>query len=399
MPDLPWDLATLTGGIFRNLDKDRVLTQNAGVETLHVDCVVVGAGVIGLAVARALALRGREVVVLESEPLIGTGISSRNSGVIHAGIYYPKDSLRAKLCVRGKSMLYAFCACNGVSHERIEKLIVATEVEQVDGLHALAKRATQNGVDDLEYLDAGAVRALEPAVACAAALRSPSTGIIDVHEYLLALQGDLESHGGIVATSSPFRGAAADTDSLIVDVGGSAQVRLGCRLLVNCAGLQAQAVADAIPGLTPDTVPRRYLAKGNYFHLSGRAPFQRLIYPLPSGAWLGVHVGFDLAGRCKFGPDMHWVEHEDYAVDQDQTEAFYASIRRYWPELPDGALQPDFTGIRPKLYGAGEAPRDFMIQMPTDHGVAGLINLFGIESPGLTSSLAIGEYVADVARR
>ena len=381
------------GGVPR---QENVVHPKCRVDFEHVDSVVVGGGVIGLAVGRALALRGREVVVLEAEAQIGTGISSRNSGVIHAGLYYPKDSLRAKFCVRGKAMMYAYCASRGVSHQRIEKLIVATEPDQDVDLRALMARAAQNGVGDLDYLDAAAARVLEPAVRCTGALRSPSTGIVDVHELMLAFQADIEAHGGIVITNSPFQAAAVKAGSLMVSVGGAEPMLLGARVLVNCAGLQTQAVAGTIDGIEPATIPTRYLAKGNYFYLAGRSPFERLIYPLPSGAWLGVHVGLDLAGRCKFGPDIHWLDREDYVVDEGQTPAFYAAIRRYWPELPDGALQPDYCGIRPKLYAAGEAARDFLVQTQASHGVAGLINLFGIESPGLTSSMAIGEYIAEI---
>lgn len=365
----------------------------------HVQCIVVGAGVVGLAVARALACLGREVVVLESESHIGTGVSSRNSGVIHAGIYYEKNSLKARVCVPGKQALYRFCEQHGVPHERIGKLIVATDVAQLPALEILRERARDNGVDDLEYLTPAEVRAMEPAVRCAGALLSPSTGVIDVHEYMLALQGEAEKYGAAIALATPFIAATADGNGLRVETGGADPMSLGCDLLVNCAGLGAQAVAGGIAGLAVDSIPPLYPAKGNYFYLTGPCPFQRLIYPMPDAAWLGVHVGLDLARRCKFGPDLHWVEELDYDVDEAQAEAFYASIRRYWPELPDGALQPDYTGIRPKIYARGEAARDFYIQCADEHGVAGLINLYGIESPGLTSSIAIGAHVAGLVTR
>ena len=360
----------------------------------RVQCIVVGAGVVGLAVARALAARGREVVVLESETHIGTGVSSRNSGVIHAGIYYENNSLKARVCVQGKHALYRFCEEHGIPHARIGKLIVATDAAQLAALEALRERARGNGVDDLEYLTPDQVTSMEPAVRCAGALLSPSTGIIDVHEYMLALQGDAEKYGAVIALGTPCIGATVHGDGLRVEAGGAEPMTLSCDSLVNCAGLGAQTVARGIAGLAADTIPPLYPAKGNYFYLTGPCPFQRLIYPMPDAGWLGVHVGLDLAGRCKFGPDMHWVDELDYDVDQTQTQAFYASIRRYWPELPDGALQPDFTGIRPKIYAKGEAARDFYIQCADDHGVPGLINLYGIESPGLTSSIAIGAHVA-----
>ena len=363
----------------------------------RVECIVVGAGVVGIAVARALASRGREVVVLECENHIGTGVSSRNSGVIHAGIYYPNDSLKARVCVQGKHALYRFCREHGVAHERIGKLIVATDAVQLPALRELRERACGNGVDDLEYLAPEAVAELEPAVRCAGALLSPSTGIVDVHDYMLALQGDAEHHGAMFALGTEFVRASVHPDGLHVRAGGSEPMELGCTLLVNCAGLGAQSVAAGIEGLDPVTIPRLYPAKGNYFQLVGACPFRHLIYPMPDAAWLGVHVGLDLAGRCKFGPDLHWVDTLDYDVDRSQSDAFYASIRRYWPDLPDGGLEPDYTGIRPKIYAKGEPARDFYVQSAEEHGVAGLINLYGIESPGLTSSIAIGDLVAELS--
>jgi L-2-hydroxyglutarate oxidase LhgO len=360
----------------------------------RVQCIVVGAGVVGLAVARALAAAGREVVVLEAESHIGSGVSSRNSGVIHAGIYYDKSSLKARFCVQGKHALYRFCEEHGVAHARIGKLIVATDEAQLPALETLRERARLNGVDDLERLTPEQVSAIEPAVRCAGALLSPSTGIVDPHEYMLALQGDAEQYGAAIALNTPCVRASVHGGGLRIDAGGADPMTLDCDWLVNSAGLGAQAVAGSIEGLAPETIPVLYPAKGNYFQLTGRCPFQRLIYPMPDAAWLGVHVGLDLARRCKFGPDLHWVDSLDYDVDAAQAEAFYASIRRYWPELPDGALQPDYTGIRPKIYRRGESARDFYIQCAEEHGVKGLINLYGIESPGLTSAFAIGEYVA-----
>jgi len=360
----------------------------------RVQCIVVGAGVVGLSVARALAARGREVVVLESETHIGTGVSSRNSGVIHAGIYYQKDSLKARFCVQGKHALYRFCEQHGVPHARIGKLIVATDAAQLSALAKLRERARGNGVDDLEYLTPDRVTELEPAVRCAGALLSPSTGVIDPHEYMLALQGDAEGYGAVIALGTPCVRASVRGDGLRVEAGGADAMTLDCDTLVNCAGLGAQALAGSIEGLAGETIPPLHPAKGNYFQLAGPCPFHRLIYPMPDAAWLGVHVGLDLAGRCKFGPDIHWVDELDYDVDETRADAFYASIRRYWPGLPDGALQPDYTGIRPKIYAEGQAARDFYIQGRDEHGVPGLVNLYGIESPGLTSAIAIGEYVA-----
>jgi L-2-hydroxyglutarate oxidase LhgO len=360
----------------------------------RVQCIVVGAGAVGLAVARSLARGGSEVVVLESETHIGTGVSSRNSGVIHAGIYYENGSLKARVCVQGKHALYRFCEEHGVSHARTGKLVVATDVAQLAALKSLRERARGNGVLDLEYLTPEQVSELEPVVRCAGALLSPSTGIVDVHEYMLALEGDAERHGAVVALGTEFVGASVRSDGLRVSTGGADPMTLDCDTLVNCAGLGAQAVAGRIEGLEADTIPTLYPAKGNYFQLTGPCPFRRLIYPMPDAAWLGVHVGLDLAGRCKFGPDLHWVDDLDYDVDEIQAEAFYASIRRYWPELPDGSLEPDYTGIRPKIYARGEPARDFYIQCADEHGVPGLVNLYGIESPGLTSSIAIGDYVA-----
>jgi L-2-hydroxyglutarate oxidase LhgO len=360
----------------------------------RVQCIVVGAGVVGLAVARSLAALGREVVVLEAENHIGTGISSRNSCVIHAGIYYEKTSLKARFCVQGKHALYGFCEEHGVAHARIGKLIVATDAAQLAALETLRERARNNGVDDLEYLTPEQVSEIEPAVRCTGALLSPSTGIVDAHEYMLALQGDAEQHGAVIALGTPCVRASAQGEGLRVDAGGADPMTLDCDWLVNSAGLGAQAVASSIEGLAVDSIPALYPAKGNYFQLTGRCPFRRLIYPMPDAAWLGVHVGLDLAGRCKFGPDLHWVDALDYDVDAAQAKNFYASIRRYWPELPDGALQPDYTGIRPKIYRKGESARDFYIQCADEHGVPGLVNLYGIESPGLTSAIAIGDYVA-----
>ena len=370
----------------------RVAGRSAGMD--RVECIVIGAGVVGLAVARALALRGREVIVLERHEVIGSEVSSRNSGVIHAGLYYPNGSLKARACVAGKHALYDFCESHGVAHARTGKLVVATEDEQLDAMDALVERARGNGVDDLVRLDPTEVRALEPEVDCTGALLSPSTGIVDVHEYMLALEGDAEANGTMVAFGSPCLGGAVDDGGIRIDAGGAEPMSLVGDIVVNAAALGAQDVARSIEGLDPAHVPPIHYAKGNYFCLTGRSPFSHLVYPMPSGAWLGVHVGLDLGNRCRFGPDLHWVDSLDYDVDAHQIESFYASIRRYYPGLRDGALLPDYTGIRPKIYGPGETAPDFVIQGADTHGIDGLVNLFGIESPGLTSSLAIAEEVA-----
>ncbi len=365
----------------------------------RVETLVVGAGAVGLAVARALAMAGKEVLVLERESTLGSGISSRNSEVIHAGIYYPTDSLKARVCLAGRDALYRFCAARGVPHKRIEKLIVATDESEVASLEPLAERARANGVCDLEWLDGPAARRLEPAGNFVAALRSPSTGIVDSHAFYLAMLGEAEACGAMVAFRSPVARAGAVADGFRVEVGGDEPITLHCRELVNAAGLYAPALAGRIEGLPTHFVPKSRLAKGNYFALSGRAPFTRLIYPVPAPGGLGIHLTLDLAGQARFGPDVEWLpgskpSDQDYVVDPDRADQFYAAIRRYWPGLEDGRLHPDFAGIRPKLHGPGEPAADFVIQGPRDHGLPGLVNLFGIESPGLTSSLAIAEEVA-----
>ncbi|MDP1655852.1 MAG: NAD(P)/FAD-dependent oxidoreductase [Hylemonella sp.] len=357
-----------------------------------VDCVVIGAGVVGLSVARALALAGREVMVLESAAAIGTGISSRNSEVIHAGIYYQSGSLKAALCVRGKAMLYAYCAERGIGHRRCGKLIVATAPAQQDRLMALVEQAKANGVDDLRWLSAEQARALEPELACHAAVLSPSTGIVDSHALMLSLQGDLENASGMVALNTPVASMAWTPDAIVVIAEDG--TRLAARSVVNAAGLHAPALASRCQGLSPACVPRTGWAKGNYFTLTGRAPFSHLIYPVPQAGGLGVHLTLDLGGQARFGPDVQWVESaDDLQVDPARAAGFYADIRNYWPALPDGALQPGYAGMRPKIHGPEESGRDFLIQGPAQHGLAGLVNLFGIESPGLTSALAMGDYV------
>jgi L-2-hydroxyglutarate oxidase LhgO len=362
-----------------------------------VDCVVIGAGVVGLAVARALALAGREVIVVEAADGIGTETSSRNSEVIHAGIYYPKGSVMARTCVAGRRMLYAYCAEHGVPHRNCGKLIVATDEAERGKLGEIKGRAEANGVEGMRLLEAAEAKAMEPNLDCVAALFSPTTGIIDSHAYMLALQGDAEDQGAMLAFNSPVAGGRATGDGVEIEVGGAEPMRLKCRLVVNAAGLHAPALAHRIAGLPAERVPKAYYAKGNYFTLAGRSPFSRLIYPVPVPGGLGVHITIDLGGQARFGPDVEWIESIDYTVDPHRADKFYAAVRRYWPALKDGAIQPGYAGIRPKIVPPGAPAQDFMVQGPAEHGVAGLINLFGIESPGLTSSLALAEQVRTLA--
>ena len=361
----------------------------------RVDCVVVGAGVVGLAVARSLALAGREVMVLEAADAIGTQTSSRNSEVIHAGIYYPPGSLKARLCVQGKQRLYTYCADRGVGHQRCGKLIVATDEAQLAQLQAIIGKAARNGVDDLVMLSAQQARELEPELACVAAVQSPSTGIVDSHALMLSLQGDIENAGGMVVLNASVQQVDVVADGLVVQTRDGTQ--LLCQTVVNAAGLHAPELAGRIHGLDQDFVPQGFFAKGNYFTLNTRSPFSRLIYPVPEAAGLGVHLTIDLGGQAKFGPDVQWVASaDDLVVDPRRGGAFYDQVRKYWPGLPDGALQAGYAGIRPKIQGPDEPSRDFLIQGPLEHGVPGLVNLLGIESPGLTSCLAIGEHVAQL---
>lgn len=362
----------------------------------RLDCAVIGAGVIGLAVARALAIAGREVVVLEAAGAIGTGVSSRNSEVIHAGIYYPQGSLKAGLCVDGQKLLYRYLADRGIAHRRCGKLIVATTDAEVAQLHALAAKAAANGVLDLQWLDAVDAQALEPALSCVTALFSPSTGILDSHAYMLSLQGDAEDCGATLALRSPVTGGTIADGRIRLRIGGAEPLTILCKTVVNCAGLGAQRIAASISGIPAATIPPLYRAKGSYFSLSGRAPFRRLVYPVPGVAGLGTHYTLDLAGQGRFGPDVEWVDHENYDVDIKRADGFYAAIRRYWPSLPDGALQPAYAGIRPKVQAPGDAvAADFLIQGAEVHGVPELVCLYGIESPGLTASLAIADAVLD----
>jgi L-2-hydroxyglutarate oxidase LhgO len=359
-----------------------------------VECVVVGAGVVGLAVARALALAGRDVLVVEKERWVGSETSSRNSEVIHAGLYYPPGSLKARLCVAGKERLYAYCAERGVPHRRLGKLIVACAEREIPVIGGLRDRAAANGVRDLAWLEGAEARALEPALACLGAYLSPSTGIIDSHALMLAFAADLESAGGMVVLRAPVVAGRVAGRGFTLEMGGAAPMTLECRLLVNSAGVHAPALACCIAGVPAGSIPRGYFCRGVYFTLSGRSPFRHLIYPVPEAAGLGVHLTLDLAGQARFGPDVEWIDAIDYRVDPRRGERFYAAIRSYWPGLADGALQPGYAGIRPKISGPAEPAADFVIQGPAEHGVPGLVNLYGIESPGLTAALAIADHVA-----
>ena len=360
-----------------------------------VDCVVVGAGVVGLAVARAVALQGRSVVVLEAAHAIGTGTSARNSEVIHAGMYYPTGSLKARLCVQGNAMLYDYCQTHHIGHRRCGKLIVATTASQLERLDAIAHQGTANGVQGLVRLSRAQTLALEPELNCTGALLSTSTGIVDSHALMLQLQADMEAAGGILVLNCPVVHINAAFGAMKVIVGDGTV--LTASAVVNAAGLTAPAVAGCINGLPAQHVPPAFYAKGNYFSLAGRSPFTHLVYPVPEAAGLGIHATIDLGGQVKFGPDVQWVDSAaDLTVDPARSETFYAEIRKYWAGLKDGALQPSYAGIRPKLGGAGQPSHDFVIHGPADHGISGLVNLFGIESPGLTASLAIARRVAEI---
>jgi L-2-hydroxyglutarate oxidase LhgO len=361
-----------------------------------VDVVVCGAGVVGLAVARELALAGREVLILEAAERLGSGISSRNSEVIHAGLYYAPGSLKARLCTAGRELLYAYCRERRIPHRACGKLVVATAEEERPALEALSALAAANGVT-LTALTRAEARSLEPELECVAALSSPLTGIIDAHSLMLALLADAEAHGATLASHSPVTRVVLEEDAALIAV-DSAQPALSARLLVNCAGLGAVPLARCTEGLPPGAVPQAYFAKGSYFALAGRAPFKHLVYPVPRAAWLGIHLTLDLGGGARFGPDLEWCEAPDYRVDAARAPQFAAAIRRYWPGLPQGALTPAFAGVRPKISGPAASPADFRIDDAAVHGSAALINLFGIESPGLTASLALAREVVSRVR-
>ncbi len=361
-----------------------------------IDCLVIGAGVIGLAVARAVARDGHEVVIAERERSFGTGISARNSGVIHAGIHYPAGSLKALVCVEGRDRLYAYCAERHIPHQRCGKLIVATEPDQIATLEAIDRQARLNGVDDLRMLDRSETLALEPALRASAALLSPSTGIVDGHGLMQALLADAEAQGAVLALDTRIRRLVPGVDGIAVFVDGEHDAALTARIVINAAGLGGHEIASATEGLDARHIPPHHFAKGSYFTLSRRSPFSRLIYPVPVPGGLGTHLTLDLAGAARFGPDVEWVDEIDHAVDPSRGLSFYEAIRSYWPDLADGDLTPGYAGIRPKITGPGEPPQDFVISGAADHGIDGLVNLFGIESPGLTASLAIAERITAV---
>lgn len=359
-----------------------------------VESIVIGAGVIGLAVARELARRGQEVIILEAAESIGSVTTARNSCVIHAGIYYKHGSAKAQHCVTGRDMLYAYLRERGLPFKQCGKVIVAAHEGQTDKLHDIQRRAAANGVHDLQWLTAAQLVETEPEVHGVAGLFSPSTGILDVHEYIHSLLGEAEALGAVLALRCPVTGLAIADPGFVVQIGGDAPFEIACRHLVNAAGLKGQQIASFLSGLRPSSIPPRYLAKGNYFSLSGRQPFRHLVYPVPEPGGLGVHATLDLASKTRFGPDVEWVETENYDVNPARAEQFYSAIRTYWPDLPDGALQPDYSGIRPKLVARGQPDGDFVIQGCAEHGLSGLVNLYGIESPGLTASLSIAATVA-----
>ncbi|MFZ5609220.1 MAG: NAD(P)/FAD-dependent oxidoreductase [Pseudomonadota bacterium] len=360
--------------------------------TDQVDAIIIGGGIVGLAVARALAMAGREALVLEAEARLASHASARNSEVVHAGLYYPTGSNKARLCVAGKALLYDYAARHQVAHRRIGKYIVATNGDEEAALHALARQAESNGVADLCWADKARLRDEEPALHAVAALFSPSTGIIDSHGFALALEGDIADHGGLIARNCRFARAAATGRGFAVR---AAETSLSCRWLVNAAGLWAETVARSIDGLARARIPKQHLAKGHYAALTGgAAPFRHLIYPLPDAVGLGIHATLDIGGQCRFGPDSgEWLERIDYGFTMARLATFYPAVRRYWPGLPDGALAPGYSGIRARLAGPGAPPGDFLIEGPAQHGLAGFINLMGIESPGLTAALAIAEEV------
>ena len=368
----------------------------------QVDCVVIGAGVVGLAVAREMALQGRETILLERENAFGTVSSARNSEVIHAGIYYPKDSLKAKLCVAGNRLLYEYCRSHQVATQPYGKLIVATDENQIDALQAILYKAQNNGVPEIKMISGEEAKQLEPKLKCSAAILSASTGIVDSHAYMLSLLGGFEDAGGMIAYQSPLMSAkpigSGAQGCFELDIGGPDGMKLQTKLLINCAGMSAPAVAQQIEGLDPEQIPKAYFAKGNYFSLSGKSPFTHLIYPIPEPGGLGVHLTLDMGGQAKFGPDVEWLEIDaeeqiDYTVNPKRGDGFYEAVRRYWPDLKDNSLQPDYSGVRAKIVPPNSPAGDFCFNTPQDHGLQGLSNMYGFESPGLTSSIAIAMYL------
>ena len=362
----------------------------------QVETVVIGAGVVGLAIARALAMAGHEVLILEREDAFGTITSARNSEVIHAGIYYSKDSLKARMCVQGKKMLYAYCQERTIPHNNCGKLIVACSDDEVEKFSGIAQRAWDNGVEDLRQISRSEALALEPELDCKGALLSPSTGIVDSHGFMLSLLGDAEADGAMLVLNTEVAGIEAQSHGFLIRTGGPEAMTLKARHLVNSAGLGAPKLAQQMKGLPPEAAPQQWIAKGNYFSLTIKAPFERLIYPAPVTGGLGVHLTLDLNGRARFGPDVEWIEEEDYSVDPKRGDSFYGAIRRYWPGLPDGTLAADYSGIRPKLTNAQDKyAADFHVSAAREHGLPGYVGLYGIESPGLTSSMAIAMYVTE----
>jgi L-2-hydroxyglutarate oxidase LhgO len=362
------------------------------METL--DCAIIGAGVVGLAIARQLALAGRDVIILEAEDAFGTHTSARNSEVIHSGIYYPSDSMKAKLCVAGRKALYPYCAEHQVKHQRIGKVIVACDDSEVKGLMKYKAQAEANGVDDLRLLTPAELLEMEPNVRCVAGFLSPSTGIIDSHGLMLSYLGEAQERGAMLALESPVLGGRVEAEGIVLEVGGKEPMTVKCKTVIISAGLKAPEVARSIQGIPASTIPPTYYAIGHYYTLTTKSPFNRLIYPVARPDWLGVHVTLDLGGRCKFGPDFEWTERIDYTFDETREASFYKAIRHYFPGLQDGTLQPGYTGIRPRITGPGEPAQDFTFHGEAKHGIKGLVALYGIESPGLTSSLAIAAHVA-----
>jgi L-2-hydroxyglutarate oxidase LhgO len=363
----------------------------------RIDCVVIGAGVVGLATARALALAGREVLLLEAESHAGTVTSARNSGVIHAGLYYTPGSFKARFCVAGNRALYEYCRPRGIDHQNCGKLIIANGVEEEQVLLHLLERAHANDVDGVRLVSSSEAHKMEPELRCAAALHCPTSGIVDQHPYMLALQGDMENAGGTLVCECRVESLARATAGWSIRTGGASATEIEARFVVNSAGLGAVDLLDRIEGYPKNRIPTLHLARGNYFTVAARSPFHHLIYPVPHAAGLGIHATLDLGRRVRFGPDVEWIDEIDYSVNTARAPLFYDAIRRYWPGLAADALLPDYTGIRPKLHGPGESQPDFRIESVAEHGLPGLVNLLGIESPGLTSSLALGDYAASFA--